>query len=331
VTQSDPDPADLDDAGVLVVPTGTDLAVPEAADEPPEDAPPEDLTVLARRLTRLGLGALLATTDAARAALGTSSPESAANGVNLGNVGLGALALAREASLTAGRVAATAARDAATAVEPVVRHVGALPGVTPLVGAGRSSVESALVALADAGRVERQLAADEGSRVVQRSMDAAVHSDVLPDVVDTLAGNPDLLIPVVSALLDRLADDPSLVEPLVDGVMTQMAADPDKLLALVGALLDPVVDEALPITLQQLSDDPTAIRALIWDQSGGLADEMANSFRARTLTADDAIDRVTASLWRRRREARRAARAGDGPTPVSAVVVPPAPDTLDSP
>jgi hypothetical protein len=259
--------------------------------------------MLARRLTRLGLGALLASTGAARAALGTESPVHKAGDVSLSDVGLGALALAREVSLNASKLAAGAARDVAAVAEPVVRQVGALPGVSPLMDAGRSSVESTLEALADAGRVERQLAATEGSMVVQRSMDAVVDSPLLPDIIDTLATNPDLLVPVVASILDRLADDPELVQPLVDGVMTQMAADPDKLLALVGQLLDPVVDEALPITLQQLSDDPSAIRTLIWDQSGGLADEMANSFRARTLSADDAIDRVTARLWRRRRSA----------------------------
>jgi len=280
----------------LPVPTTTTLAVPD-----PTPVHQEDPSMLARRLTRLGLGALLASTDAARAALGTGPSAGTDGEVSMGDVGLGALALAREASFNVGRVAATAARDAAAVVEPMVRQVGTLPGVAPLVDAGRSGVESTLGALADAGRVERKLAGAERSMVVQRSMDAVTDSDLLPDIIDSLASKPDLLIPVVAAILDRLAEDPELVEPLVDGVMVQMAADPDKLLALVGQLLDPVVDEALPITLQQLSDDPSAIRALIWDQSGGIADELANSVRARTLSADDAIDRVTARLWRRRR------------------------------
>jgi hypothetical protein len=285
---------------VPAVATSTGLVVP---DDPAP--PPEDPSVVVRRLTRLGLGALLASATAARTALGTSTSAQPSRDGSMGDVGLGALALAREASLNAGRVAAAAARDAAHVVEPVVRQVGLLPGVTPLVDAGRSSLASTLDALADAGRMERQLAADERSKVVDRLLAAITDGGLLPDVIDSLASNPDLLVPVVASLLDRLATEPTLVEPLVDGVMVQMAADPDKLLALVGQLLNPVVDEALPITLQQLSDDPAAIRALIWDQSGGLADEMANSFRARTLSADDAIDAVTSRLWRRRRVARR--------------------------
>jgi len=95
--------------------------------------------------------------------------------------------------------------------------------------------------------------------------------------------------------------------------MTSMANDPDKLLVLVNRLLDPVVADAIPISLQQLSDDPDAIRALIWDQSGGLANQMANSVRARTVSADDAIDRVTAMLWRRRTVHDQ--DAGDDPAP----------------
>ena len=278
--------------------------------------------MLARRLTRLGLGALLASTDAARTALGTESSSH-----RLGDIGLGALALAREASLTAGRMAAGAARDAAATMEPVVRQVGALPGLTPLVDASRSGVESTLGALADAGRVERQLADTERSAVVKRSMDAVATSDLLPEIIDSLATNPDLLIPVVAGVLDRLADDPSLVEPLVDGVMTQMASDPDKLLALVDQLLDPVVGEALPITLQQLTDDPAAIRSLIWDQSGGLADEMANSFRARTLSADDAIDRVTARLRGGRRGNRKPRASNPAEAPASDTVPQTGPET----
>ena len=296
---TEPDPPTTN----LPAPTSTGLAVPD-----PAVAPHEDPAMLARRLTRLGLGALIASTGAARTALGTE-PSSH----RLGDIGLGALALAREASLTAGRMATDAAREAAAAMEPVVRQAGALPGVTPLVDAGRSGIESTLEALADAGRVERRLADTERSLVVQRSMDAVAGGDLLPDIIDSIATNPDLLIPVVAGVLDRLADDPSLVEPLVDGVMTQMAADPDKLLALVDKLLDPVVGEALPITLQQLTDDPTAIRSLIWDQSGGIATEMANSFRSRTLSADDAIDRVTARLRGGRRGTRRPKHDGTAP------------------
>jgi hypothetical protein len=306
VTTTDPDERPPEPVTAnLPLATGTGLAVPEDPVQPAEDP-----SAVVRRLTRLGLGALLASTNAARTALGTSTSTQPSGEVTMGDVGLGALALAREASLNAGRVAAAAARDAANVVDPVVRQVGLLPGVTPLVDAGRSSLGNTLDALADAGRVERQMAADERSRVVERSLAAITDGDVLPDVIDRLASNPDLLVPVVASLLDRLASEPTLVEPLVDGVMVQMAADPDKLLALVGQLLNPVMDQALPMTLQQLSDDPATIRALIWDQSGGLADELANSFRARTLSADDAIDAVTSRLWRRRRAARRSRDAG---------------------
>lgn len=310
-------------------PAGSRLPVPTAADVPV----PTDPTVLARRLTRLGIGALLASTDAARNAVGAQAPPE-----RLTDVGLGALALAREASLAAGKAAAGAARDAAAAAQPLVRQVGALPGVAPVVDAGRASVASTLDALADAGRTERQLASTEGAVAVQRTMEAVAASDLLPEaagalangtlpdaigdllpaIVDRLATDPELLVPVVTGVLDRLADNPAMVEPVVDAIMTSMANDPDKLLVLVDRLLDPVVADAIPISLKQLNDDPEAIRSLIWDQSGGLANEMANSVRARTVSADDAIDRVTARLWRRRKVRAEASaatgdRGADGP------------------
>jgi hypothetical protein len=71
-----------------------------------------------------------------------------------------------------------------------------------------------------------------------------------------------------------------------------------------------VVAAAIPVALQQLTDNPEAIRALIWDQSGGLADELANSFRARLVSADDAINRITDRLFGRTRRARKAAAGG---------------------
>jgi hypothetical protein len=326
VTTPDPASNDTGDPTSDTAVEGSRLPVPTTARV--AHPAPTDPTVLARRLTRLGIGALLASTDAARNAVGAQAPPE-----RLTDVGLGALALAREASLAAGRAAAGAARDAAAAAEPLVRQVGSLPGVAPVVDAGRASLSSTLDALADAGRVERQLASTEGAVVVQRTMEAVAASELLPDaaealahgtlpdaigdllpaIVDRLATDPELLVPVVTGVLAKLADNPAMVEPVVDAIMTSMANDPDKLLVLVNRLLDPVVADAIPISLQQLSDDPDAIRALIWDQSGGLANQMANSVRARTVSADDAIDRVTAMLWRRRTVHDQ--DAGDDPAP----------------
>ena len=81
----------------------------------------------------------------------------------------------------------------------------------------------------------------------------------------------------------------------------------EHILDLINAIIDPVVAVAVPAALNRLTEDPDQIRNLIWDQSGGLADEMANSFRARLVSADDAVNRLTDRLTGRARRQRRRA------------------------
>jgi len=260
----------------------------------------DDPTVVIRRLTRLGLGALLASGEATRRALGTDASPS-----TLTDAGLGALALAREASLAAGKAATGAARQAATAVDPVVRQVADHPAVAPLVASGRSGMSNVIDALSDAGRAERHRASEESSAVVRRSVNAAVSSDLLPDAAQALASGtlPETLDAVLPGVVDRLSRDPDLLVGLVNGVMEKLAEDPDALTALAERLIDPVINQALPVTLEALNDEGDAISRIVRTQSGGLADEMANSFRSRGVTADDAVDRVVSRIkrpWRSR-------------------------------
>lgn len=260
---------------------------------------PTDPSVLIRRLTRLGLGALLASGEATRKALGTESAPSP-----LTDVGLGALALAREASLAAGRAATDAARHAADAADPVVRQVAGHPAFAPLVESGRSGVDTVLGALGDAGRAERQRATDEAGAAMRRSVEAAARSDLLPDTAHALAEGalPDTIDAVLPGVVDRLAGDPELLVGLVNGVMDRLADHPETLERLAGQLVDPVVGQALPVTLDALGDETEAIAQIVRAQSGGLADEMANSFRARGVSADDAVDRFVRRAkrpWRR--------------------------------
>lgn len=285
---------------------------------------PGDPVVMARRLSRVGIAAFLASTRAARESLGADPTPSRSE-----DVGIGAMALLRETSLQAGRLAGKAVNDVAVRVNPLVKRAEGLPGVGPMVAAGRVGVGSTLSTLADTGRAERRLADAEGTMVVERTVAAVAGSDLLPDaaaatvatlpkaldtvlpvVIERIAAEPDLLVPLVTGVLNQLATDPKVVAPLVDSVMGELASDPDQLLTLVERVLDPVVAAAIPVALQQLTDNPEAIRALIWDQSGGLADELANSFRARLVSADDAINRITDRLFGRTRRARKAAAAG---------------------
>jgi len=297
--------------------TTTAVVVPAAP------AATDDPVVAARRLSRVGIAALLASTRAAREAIGADDPAG-----RTADIGLGSVALARETTLAAARGAAETgtrvASGAANRLDPVVRRLERLPGLGGLVTAGRSGVGSTLDALAEAGRAEREQASSTGMTAVQRTLGTLGPDTIdllLPVVVDRIAADPDLLAPVVTQVLDRLADEPDAVGPLVDGALARLAHNPQQIMELIEAIIEPVVAVAIPAALSRLTDDPSQIRSLVWDQSGGLADEMANSFRARLVSADDAVnavtDRLTGRTRRRRRAARRAARAAAASAPAA--------------
>lgn len=279
---------------------------------PTTPTPTDDPVVAARRLTRVGIAALLASTRAARDAIGATEEPGRAT-----DIGLGSVALARETTLAAARSAAERsarmASGTAARLDPVVRGLERLPGVGGLVAAGRSGVGSTLEALAEAGRAERQLAETVGVTAVQRTVGSVGPETIdllLPVVVERISADPALLAPVVTQVLDGLAAEPDALGPVIDGALARLAADPERLMALISAIIDPVVAVAVPAALDRLTADPEQIQNLIWNQSGGLADEMANSFRARLVSADDAVNRLTDRLTgRNRRQRRKAARA----------------------
>jgi uncharacterized RDD family membrane protein YckC len=349
-------------AGGDVVVRSSALAVPEPVVMPLEPA------VVARRLTRLGLGVVLATLDAGITVVGAERPTvdrhvprgpaahpapPASPFGDLGDLALGVLAVTRESALGAVRLLAEGARQATEVARPLREQVANAPVIGGAVAAGRASAEAILSGLADAGRVERQLAADERRAAVRRGMNAAASSELLPTaataladgvlpatlepvidavlaealpaVVDRIVADPDLLVPLVTGVLARIAEEPETLDPLLASVLSQLAADPDALLVVVDRILQPVLSSATPLALQQLTDDPHAVRNLVWDQSGGIADELANSLRARTVSADDAIDRWTGRLTLRRARLRRLRRrdhlgtTSDGASPTNAV------------
>lgn len=288
--------------------TATAVVVPASPD------PGGDPVVVARRLSRVGIAALLASTRTAREAVGADEDAGRA-----ADIGLGSVALARESTLAVARAAVDTSARVATGtagrLDPVVRGLERLPGVGGIVTAGRRGVGSALDALAEAGRAERNQASATGATAVRRTLGAVGPDTIdllLPVVIDRITADPDLLAPVVTQILDRLAADPDAVGPLVDGAIERLASDPRQIMALIEAIIGPVVAVAVPAALEQLTEDPSQIRALVLDQSGGLADELANSFRARLVSADDAVNRITDRLTGRTRRRRRAAARSAG-------------------
>ena len=277
-----------------------------------------------RRLGRLGTAAVLGTARTGRSALGLDGePGTSAD------LALGAATLARETAITVGQVVGVAGgmaiRAASATGHRVVDVAGSVPVVGPISSAAGSAVTNALAALAEAGRAERRLAADEAAAAARRTTTTAadavavvlpealdvVIDDILATAVARLADNPGRLEPLVRGVVADLADDPDTVGPLVNAVLERVADDPTALLALIERILGPVVEDAVPAAIDRLTLEPDDIRALIWDQSGGLADEMANSFRARLVSADDGINGVTDRLLGRRWRARRRTRLAE--------------------
>jgi uncharacterized RDD family membrane protein YckC len=315
-----------------------ELAIPDSPVRPAVAAEP---AVVLRRLTRLGLGVVLASLDAGLGLLGVDDPTTASDAAdrsrrtggptpaNLGDIALGLLAVTRESAIGAGQLALEGARTTAEAAAPLARRVAAAPLISGALATGQSSLAAVFSALADAGRVERQLADAERSSAVQRGIDAVATSDLvpmataaladgvldealepvldvvlaeaLPAVTDRIATDPELMVPLVTRVLERLADQPGALDPLMAGVLERLADEPGHLLVVVDRILQPVLATATPLALQQLNDDPSVVRDLVWDQSGGIANELANSLRARTVSADDAIDRWTGRVTMRRR------------------------------
>jgi len=152
------------------------------------------------------------------------------------------------------------------------------------------------------------------SRRLARSM----FNVTVGDVVDYLAVNKeidDLLDAKIDAILTELADDArigSLIETQVDMLLPRLAEDPE-LLAFVqtvaSRLLDELgEDERLQALIKRQGDqylhylqveNSEQVQVLIQGQSIGLAGEMLNEVRGRTVTADNVLEAVVRSILRR--------------------------------
>jgi len=94
----------------------------------------------------------------------------------------------------------------------------------------------------------------------------------------------------------------------------------------VGRVQWQVVDAVLPVVLDRLAAEPDQVRRIVQDQSVGIAQELADTARARAVSGDEAVDRLFARLLRRRPPRPRAAGY-----PVPAPVAAPAPALAPAP
>jgi len=166
----------------------------------------------------------------------------------------------------AGRLAATTGRFWGSVLDPVLRSRVFKPIRIPseyLLERGAQELDR----WARVGRTEEQRSRELARRIVMTPVE---------DIVAYLRTSPELEQLVrtqAQSLLDELADDPRLT-------------------SVIRSQGDRYVDH--------LHDHPEAVQELVRGQSAGLANEVANSVRQRTVSADILLERFVRTLLRRR-------------------------------
>ncbi len=90
---------------------------------------------------------------------------------------------------------------------------------------------------------------------------------------------------------------------LIRSATAAVAADRDvgrMVRDLAGAQLDPLIDQALPLVLDRLAEQPAAVRRIVQDQSAGIAAEARETARQSARRGDDTVDALVGRLLRRR-------------------------------
>ena len=107
-----------------------------------------------------------------------------------------------------------------------------------------------------------------------------------PPASAPLTEEPEALLAAVDAVIG----------PAITGVLDLLRDNPDLIMGMIGPVLEPMIDEVLPVALDKLNEDPATVRNLVLDQSTGMATEMANTVRARTVSADDMAESIVRRL-----------------------------------
>ena len=177
-----------------------------------------------------------------------------------------AYGVASRSASAAGRLAVTTGRFWTSVLDPVLRSRLLKPVRLPsqyLLERGTQELER----WARIGRAEEQ----QSRELTRRLMMIPVE-----EIVAYLRANPELegLVQAqAQSLLDELADDPSL---------------------------SAVIRKQGDLYVDHLHDHPEAVQELVRGQSAGLAEEVANSVRQRTVSADELLERLVRTVLRRR-------------------------------
>jgi len=295
---------------------------------PAPDVAPDGLTVA----IRLALGAAAMVVDQVAKTVGPPNPDPAGslrpeNGTPPPGVPPRAVALAVGA-IVEGRETAAALADTARRVAEPVAPLVAWTGRLPLVGTMRRATIARLDEMARRGADELGESRELVDRFVDTATDRAMTSpavpqlvgqmsdDLLPEIlaailpvaIAELTRDPEVLGAVIDAVLPTafgsLSDDPeallavvdAVIGPVIPGVLDMLRDNPDLIMGMISPMLGPMIDEVLPVALGKLNEDPSTVRSLVLDQSTGMATEMANLVRSRTVSADDMAESIVRRL-----------------------------------
>lgn len=301
---------------------GSDLVA--ASGFRPDLAPDDDRDGGADALTvaiRLALGgAAMVVDQVARTVAPGAPPEEPAPPPRAIALAVGAIVEGRESAAAL----ADTARRVAEPVAPLVAWTGRLP----VIGSVRRATQRRLDEMARRGTDELGESRELVGQFVDTATDRAMASPAVPRLVDQMSDDllpevlaailpvaiaeltrdPEVLGAVIDAVLptafSTLAEDPeallgvvdAVIGPVIPGVLDMLRDNPELIMGMIGPILEPMIDEVLPVALGKLNEDPSTVRSLVLDQSTGMATEMANLVRSRTVSADDMAESIVRRL-----------------------------------
>lgn len=222
----------------------------------------------------------------------------------------------RHAALGAGVLAERAANAALSAPVRLVAPVAGAALGAPVLSPARRTAERALDDLADLGGrweararltleqagqdllrgplIDQLVAALAEARVIERIVERLLDEEVAERIVVVALESP-----TVDRIVDRVLESPG-VERAVERVLESNLVSATTERVLVSAELQRVVE--------RIANSPE-VRNAIAQQSFGLADVVAQEVRSRSVTGDEAAERLARSVFRRRPR-----RLGGGPS-----------------
>lgn len=185
-----------------------------------------------------------------------------------------------------------------TTIDAVVAYLGQSPAVTALI---RDKVQQLLPELAHDPGIQELVNVQVETLLPQLAESAAIQALIeaqLTALLPSLAhdeGIQALIQAQVDGLLPQLSDSPaiqSLIRTQASAYLFYLQSHPDQIEALIRKQGNTYID--------YLNENPEKVRNLVSGQGMGLAGEMLDQVRERTVTADSVAEMVMRGLLRKR-------------------------------